>query len=106
MMSRYEEPDYSVVQTGDDYEIRRYAPYLVAETTVFGDFDSTGNVAFRRLAGFIFGRNSRGVRMNMTVPVTRQVGSPGAYRYRFVMEREYSEGQRSVRSTTVRSRRR
>ncbi|MDJ0962171.1 MAG: heme-binding protein [Acidimicrobiia bacterium] len=92
MMSRYEEPAYSVIQTGTGYEIRRYEPYLVAETTVFGDFDSTGNVAFRRLAGFIFGRNSGSVKMNMTVPVTRQAARPGAYRYRFVMEREYSEG--------------
>lgn len=79
--------------TRPDYEIRHYEPYLAAETEVFGDFDSTGNTAFRRLAGFIFGRNTAGVKMNMTVPVTRQATGQGSYRYRFVMESAYSEDQ-------------
>ncbi len=92
-MSRYEEPSYIVIREADGYEIRRYEPYLVAETTVRGDFNSTGNAAFRRLAGFIFGRNSDGVKMNMTVPVTREPGEPGSYHYRFVMEKRYSEAQ-------------
>lgn len=90
-MSRYEQPDYSVVATNDSYEIRRYEAYLAAETTVHGDFDSVGNTAFRRLAGFIFGRNSEGEKMNMTVPVTREETAANTYRYRFVMERAYSE---------------
>jgi hypothetical protein len=90
-MSRYEEPEYAVVATFDRYEIRHYDSYLAAETTVDGDFDSTGNTAFRRLAGFIFGRNSQDAKMNMTVPVTRQQTDPNGYRFRFVMERAYSE---------------
>ena len=90
-MSRYEQPDYEIVATSNPYEIRRYEPYLAAETTVAGDFDSTGNTAFRRLAGFIFGRNSAGVKMSMTVPVTREALGPAGYRYRFVMEKAYSE---------------
>jgi hypothetical protein len=92
-MSSYEQPEYSVVATSRRYEIRRYAPYLAAETTVDGDFDSTGSTAFRRLAGFIFGRNSQGLKMNMTVPVTRQRTDANSYRYRFVMERAYAEDE-------------
>lgn len=90
-MSRYEQPTYTVVESRPGYEIRLYESYLVAETTVPGDFGSSGNVAFRRLAGFIFGRNSQYLRMNMTVPVTHQPTEDGAHRYRFVMERAYSE---------------
>jgi hypothetical protein len=90
-MSRYEEPEYVVVADRDGYEIRRYESYLVAETTVRGGFESTGNVAFQRLAGFIFGRNSQSEKMNMTVPVTHQPAADGSHRYRFVMERAYSE---------------
>jgi len=90
-MSRYEQPSYSVVDTFEGYELRHYDSYLTAETIVDGDFDSTGNTAFRRLAGFIFGRNSEGLKMNMTVPVTREQAGAGAYRYRFVMEKSYSE---------------
>ena len=95
----YEEPAYEVVRETDRYEIRDYAPYLVAETTVAGGFDRTGNVAFRRLAGYIFGGNTGSdasggtepVRMNMTVPVTRQrdVSDTRSTVYRFVMERAY-----------------
>ena len=90
-MSRYEQPDYSVVATYDGYEVRRYEPYFAAETTVRGDFDSAGNTAFRRLAGFIFGRNSASQKMNMTVPVTRAQTDTNAYQYRFVMEKAYAE---------------
>ena len=90
-MSRYEQPRYSVVASGPDYELRSYESYMVAETTVAGGFGSTGNVAFRRLAGFIFGRNTHALRMNMTVPVTHQPNGNGTQKYRFVMERTYSE---------------
>jgi hypothetical protein len=90
-MGRYEQPQYTVVATGDGYEIRDYESHLVAETTVEGDFDTTGNVAFGRLAGFIFGRNSAGEKMNMTVPVTHLPLREGGHRYRFVMERAYTE---------------
>ena len=98
----YEEPSYQVLRQTDRYEVRDYKPYLVAETTVAGDFDSTGNVAFRRLAGYIFGGNksrdadlsdrASPVRMNMTVPVTRHRDARAEGRptvYRFVMERVY-----------------
>ena len=90
-MSRYEQPDYSVIASRGEYEVRDYASHLVAETTVPGDFENTGNVAFGRLAGFIFGKNSEGEKMNMTVPVTHLPLPEGGHRYRFVMERAYSE---------------
>ena len=94
----YEEPAYEVVREADGYELREYAPYLVAETTVDGGFDETGTAAFERLAGYIFGNNRRrdrmaagpddSVRMKMTVPVTRQQNGRTTV-YRFVMERAY-----------------
>ena len=96
----YEEPTYETIRQTDRYEIRHYEPYLVAETSVVGGFDRTGNVAFRRLAGYIFGANrspgdagpAEPVRMNMTVPVTRHRESDAdgeSTVYRFVMERAY-----------------
>lgn len=100
--SAYEEPEYEVLQQTDDYEIRVYTSYLVAETRVSGDFDQTGNTAFQRLAGYIFGNNKRttsdnkksqeSVSMKMTVPVTRERINDEDDRttlYRFVMERSY-----------------
>ncbi len=56
----YEEPEYEVLQETNDYEIREYARYLVAETRVNGDFDrSSGSAAFQCLAGCIFDDNRR-----------------------------------------------
>jgi len=68
----YEQPHYEVVQEADDYEVRRYEAYLVAETEVSGSFEDVGNEAFRRLAGFLFGANRTREKMAMTAPVTQQ----------------------------------
>lgn len=104
----YEEPEYDVVRSTDVYEIRRYAPYIVAEVDVTGSFRGAGNKAFRILAGYIFGDNqprqkmnmtvpvesvAAGRKMNMTVPVESRAADNGGdpvYTYAFVMEREYS----------------
>ena len=67
-----EEPSYQVVQTYPELELRRYAPYLVAETEVSGDFDEVGNQAFRILADYIFGNNRAREKMEMTAPVNQQ----------------------------------
>ena len=69
----YEEPAYEVLGEYDAYEIRRYAPYLVAETTVEGSFDEAGSRSFRRLFGYISGNNRRAERVDAAVPVS--VGS-------------------------------
>ncbi len=67
-----EEPKYEVVQTFAEFELRRYAPYLVAETEVTGDFDAVGNTAFRTLADYIFGNNVSQEKMEMTAPVNQR----------------------------------
>lgn len=66
-----EEPDYQVVRSIDDVEIRDYAPYVVAEVTVAGPADEAGGEAFPILAGYIFGKNKGERRLPMTAPVTQ-----------------------------------
>ena len=100
-----EEPQYTVVESGDNYEIRQYEPYIVAEVTVDGSLRQSGNSAFRILAGYIFGENRSSVKMNMTAPVeSRSAGErmnmtapvesvdngDGSYVYGFVMESRYT----------------
>ncbi len=67
-----EEPAYEVVKKHPDFELRRYGPTLLAETTVNGDFDRVGNEAFRRLAGYIFGDNAPKQKIEMTAPVIQR----------------------------------
>ena len=64
-----EEMSYDVIETRGDVELRQYAPAIVAETKVSGPFEWVGNVAFGRLAGYIFGRNRGQRQMAMTAPV-------------------------------------
>ena len=72
-----ETPKHEVVTRYADFEIRKYAPYVVAETEVEGDQGDVGSEAFSRLGGYIFGNNKGGQKFAMTAPVT-QVPAEGA----------------------------
>lgn len=52
-----EEPAYEKLSTHGHIELRRYAPFIVAETTVAGDMDAASNKGFRAIADYIFGNN-------------------------------------------------
>jgi hypothetical protein len=83
-----EEADYQVIGKGGDLEIRQYPPHVVAETFVQGEFKDVGNNAFRRLAGYIFGKNDASEKIAMTAPVTQQATENG-YIVRFHMPAEH-----------------
>ena len=72
-----EEPEYELLESFEDFEVRRYAPYLVAEVDVDGDFSEAGNDAFRILADYIFGNNSSATKMAMTAPVEARKAESG-----------------------------
>ena len=52
-----ETPKYKEISQDGDFEIRLYAPRIIAEVSVTGDLDSASGDGFRTLAGFIFGNN-------------------------------------------------
>ena len=100
-----EEPAFEVVAVRDDYEVRRYEPYIVAEVDVVASSEQgAGNTAFGILAGYIFGDNRKRTKMAMTAPVestqagekmsmtapVESVATGGTYTYAFVMERKYT----------------
>jgi hypothetical protein len=97
-----DEPRYTVVRTDDAFEVRRYEPYLVAETLVAGSADEAGSQGFRVLAGYIFGKNkgARAIAMTapvaqvptkiaMTAPVAQSPGA-GGYVVQFAMPPEWT----------------
>ena len=64
-----EGPQYKVLIKDGGFEIRQYSSYVVAETTIDGDFDNASSSAFRILAGYIFGKNKGDKKIAMTSPV-------------------------------------
>jgi len=66
-----EEPAYTVVRQYPAFEVRQYAPYLVAEVNVPGPASEAGNQGFKILAAYIFGKNKGDRKIEMTAPVTQ-----------------------------------
>ncbi|MEO0635931.1 MAG: heme-binding protein [Pseudomonadota bacterium] len=100
-----ESPDYEVLLKDGPYEVRRYAPYIVAETSVTADSArDASSRAFMTLAGYIFGANtasdkiamtapvtsSASQKIAMTSPVTTQGGAQGEYTVQFSMPSKWT----------------
>jgi hypothetical protein len=69
-----EEPGFKVLEKDGSFELREYAPYLVAETRVEAGFDDAGSIAFQRLFRYISGDNVAQQKIAMTAPVTQSRG--------------------------------
>jgi hypothetical protein len=103
MVQAIEEPRYDVVRQIDpQVELRRYAPFVVAEVVLDANAADAGSRAFPILAGYIFGKNKGERKLPMTAPVTQtaepmklpmtapvtQSAATGGMRVQFVLPRE------------------
>ena len=80
-----EEPAYEVEQRIGHLEIRRYAPVVIAETTIQADGINTAlETGFHRLFEYIRGRNHDDEKLPMTSPVCSSHLN-GGYAVSFVM---------------------
>ena len=99
-----ERPKYTILEKDRNFELRQYEPYIVAETFVAGNFENIGNEGFKRLAGYIFGKNRQKQKISMTAPVSQEARSEkiamtapvsqeaveGQWRVTFMMPSKYS----------------
>lgn len=105
-----EEPDFTLIKKDKPFELRAYAPMIVAEVEVSGDMKQASNRGFRLIADYIFGNNStakgeaskismtapvtmeaKSEKINMTAPVTMEQNfDTNSWRVHFVMPSEYS----------------
>lgn len=67
-----EQPDYEVLVTEGDVEVRRYKKTLIAQVTVQGEHDLAVKSGFQTLANYIFGDNEERSTIEMTAPVFQQ----------------------------------
>ena len=102
-----EQPKHTVETADGKIELRRYAPYIVAEVEVGGDQKRAVEAGFRKLAGYIFGANQgrakiamtapvaqarapKGEKIAMTAPVAQTPTAPGRWTIQFMMPSAYS----------------
>ena len=103
VMSNVEKPDYEVVHSEQNIEIRQYDPMIIAEVKVEGKREDAIREGFRLLADYIFGNNTgeqvismtspvqqkENQKIAMTAPVQQQLTGK-SWQISFVMPSEYS----------------
>jgi hypothetical protein len=97
-----EEPKYQVLSAEGSFEVRHYAPVLIAEVLVDGDMGEASGQGFRQIADYIFGNNqsedsAASSKIAMTAPVSIEpqstppdMGSASQWRVSFVMPSQYT----------------
>ncbi len=74
LMSDVEQARYEVLDRDGAFELREYAPHIVAEVEVSGSRKEAIRKGFQEIADYIFGNNRVGRKMAMTAPVQQQAG--------------------------------
>ncbi len=92
----YEQPKYEIVKIYDRFELRRYSPYIVAETVVSGKFDDAGNKAFRILFKYISGDNLKKTEIPMTAPVNQSPAIEGGEKIEMTAPVEQTPHRKTV----------
>jgi len=98
-----EEPSYRATLQADPFEIREYAPLIVAQVEVPGDLSEASSAGFRLIANYIFGNNIavRDGGLNMAEPVPEKIamtipviaegrGDKKTWLIQFVMPKQYT----------------
>lgn len=67
-----EEATYEVIQKSGNFEVRDYAPYILAETVVDGSLEEAAGKAFDVLFDYISGDNRKRDKISMTAPVSQR----------------------------------
>lgn len=90
------EPQFEVIGEQDGFELRRYPPFMVAETRVDGDFAAASRVGYPPLVAYVQGHNDGGRHIPMLAPAMQQHAAAGnhptgtgEWLVRFVMPKEY-----------------
>ena len=71
-----EEPQFSILEKAPPFELRSYAPMILAEVKVEGDLEEASGQGFRLIAAYIFGQNQVSEKIAMTTPVTIEGQAP------------------------------
>ena len=86
-----ETPKYKLIKKEGGFEVRDYDPMIVASTSVESNYSNATSIGFRRIASYIFGGNSAGMKIDMTAPViTNTPATRKVYEIQFIMPSRHS----------------
>lgn len=102
-MSNVEQPDYKLVTSKKNIEIRDYAPMILAEVEVSGERKQAIKEGFKILADYIFGNNTSNKKLETPAQVTNEISEKMAmtapvtqeqhldqWKIKFVMPKKYT----------------
>lgn len=96
-----ETPNYKVIKTVGDVEIREYPQMILAQTKLGGStYDSNGNKGFGTVANYIFGGNQQQQKIAMTSPVIMNMSDTEAS-MSFVMPSQYQLSELPTPNSTA-----
>ncbi len=103
IMSDVETPNYRIIKSDRNIEIRQYEPMIIAKVRMDGEREDAIGDGFRLLADYIFGNNTVEQNMTLTTPVQQQESTKikmtapvqqqsagSSWQVSFVMPSEYS----------------
>ena len=87
--ARIESPNFTVVESFENFEIRNYEAMNVAKTSMLdGAYEKSSKSGFKTIANYIFGGNKENQKIAMTSPVIMEIGEGSTMS--FVMPKEHS----------------
>lgn len=102
-VGKTEQPDYTLIASKDNFDVRDYPPMIVAEVEVSGDRKQAINEGFKILADYIFGNNTSTRKIEKTTPVYGELSEKIAmtapvlqerhmnqWKVRFIMPKKYT----------------
>lgn len=96
-----ETPNYKVIKTLGDVEIREYPQLILAQTKLGSSrYDSNGNKGFGVVANYIFGGNEQKQKIAMTSPVIMNMSDTEAS-MSFVMPSQYQLAELPTPNSTA-----
>lgn len=90
-MSNVEQPEYKVISTKGDIEIREYPPLIIAQVEVSGERKEAISDGFKLLADYIFGNNTVNMKIDMTAPVISEANEKIAMTAPVMQEKSRNE---------------
>ncbi|MDE0091934.1 MAG: heme-binding protein [Oligoflexia bacterium] len=85
----YEEPEYKVLQSEEDFEIREYPSLIIAEIKMSANTKKLRNKSFIALFDYISGNNKEKQEIKMTVPVFQSQAEDEKWSMSFVLPQKW-----------------